>query len=44
MRQGFGDMYRICNPELRGYTWAGHDVQMRIDQIWITEDLQPGLE
>jgi exonuclease III len=44
MRQGFGDTYRICNPELRGFTWTGNDIQTRIDQIWITEDLQLGLE
>ena len=31
--QGFGDMYRVCNPDIREYTWVRQDVQTRIDQI-----------
>jgi exonuclease III len=40
---GFGEVFRICNPSTRKYTWANSLFQTRIDQIWVSSRIKEGL-
>ena len=41
---GFGEVFRICNPTAKKFTWSNSLVQTRIDQIWISNKIKEGLK
>jgi len=41
--QDFKDSFRIANPRSKEFSWTNGESSTRIDQIWMTEELESGL-